>query len=264
MSEGWFDIHCHLVPGIDDGAADDIESLAMARIAQSEGTSTIIVTPHQLGNFRHNKGDRIREATARLQETLNRERTGLVVMPGADVRIEPDLPELLASGEVLSLGDRRKHVLLELPHAIYFPLEPMLRELAKLGMTGILSHPERNRGIQQQPDLVPALVDAGCLMQVTNGSLMGTFGPGCQQLAERWVSEGLVHFLATDAHGAKARRPLVRNAFERASQLAGTGAAERMCRENGRLVAEGKAVPAGRLEVERPARRGWQFWKRVS
>jgi protein-tyrosine phosphatase len=262
MPEGWFDIHCHLVPAIDDGATDEAEAVAMAELAHSEGTSTIVVTPHQLGNFRHNSGSLIRERTAALQELLNRHRVGIVVLPGADVRIESDMPGLLASGEVLSLGDHRKHVLLELPHDIYFPLAPVMRELEKLGMTGILSHPERNRGIQQQPELVESLVDAGCLMQVTCGSLMGSFGPGCQQLAERWVAKGLVHFLATDAHGAKARRPLFRAAFNRATELAGQRPAELMCREHGYLVAHGRDVPAGRLAVKE-APRDWRFWRKA-
>lgn len=262
MSEGWFDIHCHLVPGIDDGASDEAEALAMAGLAQSEGTSTIVVTPHQLGNFRHNTGALIRERTAALQELLNRHRVGIVVLPGADVRIESDMPQLLASGEVLSLGDHRKHVLLELPHDIYFPLAPVMRELEKLGMTGILSHPERNRGIQQQPELVESLVDAGCLIQVTCGSLMGSFGPGCQQLAEKWVAQGLVHFLATDAHGVKARRPLFQGAFARAKELAGEKAAVLMCREHGYQVAHGRHVPAGRLAVKQAARE-WRFWRRA-
>lgn len=262
MNDGFVDIHCHLTPGIDDGAKNEDAALAMARMAVAEGTAVVVATPHQLGNFRHNTGDDIRRRVQTLQELLNANRVPLVVLPGADVRIESDMCELLAEGSVLSLGDHRRHVLLELPHELYLPLEPVLGELKKIGMTGILSHPERNRGILRNPALVAPLVRAGCLMQVTTGSLTGSFGPESQQLAERMVSAGQVHFLATDGHGPKSRRPLFRASFDRAIQLAGEESAVAMCRENPQLVAEGREVQAGPLKVEPPRKRSW-FWKRA-
>lgn len=262
MSTGWVDIHCHLTPAIDDGAKDDSEALAMARLAVAEGTDTVIATPHQLGNFRHNRGADIRRRVQALQELLNANKVPLVVLPGADVRIESDLPQLVASGEVLTLGDHGKHVLLELPHDIYVPLEPLLEALRKRGLVGILSHPERNRGLLRQPHLIETLIDAGCLMQVTTGSLSGSFGPESQRLAESMVSHGTAHFLATDAHGPRSRRPLFVDAYQRAVELAGHGAAVNMCRDNPRLVALGRDVPAGRLQVDRP-RAGWWFWKKA-
>ena len=263
MSDGWVDVHCHLTPGIDDGAKSEAEAVAMARMAVADGTSTVIATPHQLGNYRCNQGDTIRQQVQALQELLNANRVPLVVLPGADVRIEDDMMSLLASGEVLSLGDHRKHVLLELPHELYFPLEPVLEGLRKQRMVGILSHPERNRGLLRDPSVIEPLIEAGCLMQVTTGSLTGTFGPDCQRLAEQLVSRGWVHFLATDAHGSKSRRPLFKEAHGRAVELVGSQAAEAMCKTNPRLVAEGREVPAGRMEVEQP-RRGWRFWKKAS
>ncbi len=263
MSTGWVDIHCHLVPGVDDGAKDEAEAIAMAKLAVAEGTGTVICTPHQLGNFRRNRGDDIRQRVIALQELLNANKIPLSVLPGADVRIEDNLPGLLASGEVLSLGDHRKHVLLELPHEIYLPLEPVIAQLGKLGMVGILSHPERNRGILRQPHLVAPLVQSGCLMQVTTGSLTGSFGRECQQLAEAMVARGQVHFLATDAHGPKSRRPLFKKAFARAAELAGESAAVEICHENPQRVATGRDVAAGPLEVT-PPRAGWKFWKRAA
>ncbi|NOY42610.1 MAG: hypothetical protein GXP26_12345 [Planctomycetes bacterium] len=255
MHDGFVDIHCHLLPGIDDGATDLETSLGMARMAVEDGTSTILVTPHQLGNFGHNRGDDIRRRTADLQQALNEHQIPLQILPGGDVRIEDGMIEQLVSGEVLSLGDLRKHVLLELPHELYFPMEGILSALERQGMTGILSHPERNRGILREPGLVPKLVGEGCLMQVTAGSLMGTFGPNCQQLAEWMITEGLVHFVATDAHGTKKRRPLMQRAFDRVRELAGKSAAKKLCIRNPGLVACGQRVPAGR---HAQSRRGWR------
>ncbi len=232
----------------------------MARTAVANGISTIIATPHQLGNFGRNLGDDIRRRVADLQRELDKARVPLRVLPGADVRIEAEMVDRLVAGDVLTLGDHRRHVLLELPHELYIPLDGLLASLTQRGMVGILSHPERNQGLLRQPDLLAPLVDAGCLMQVTAGSLCGTFGPECQGLAERMLANGLVHFVATDAHGARKRRPLMRRAFDRVAELASKEMAEELCGLNPACVAEGRPVHPGR----RPAtpRRSW--WGRRS
>src|SRR5262245_44530196 len=111
-SRPFVDIHCHLAPSIDDGAKSWDDTLAMARIAVSEGIGTIVCTPHQCGNFRHNSGEMIRKLIAEVQTRLNDNGISLQVLPGADVRIEPGLVAMLRGGEVLTLADRRRHVLL--------------------------------------------------------------------------------------------------------------------------------------------------------
>lgn len=158
----------------------------MAQMAVNDGIGTVIVTPHQLGNFQQNTGDDIRHATKSLQQELNKARIPLRLLPGGDVRIEESMTRKIVTGEVMSLGDHRRHVLLELPHEMYFSLEPILNQLSSAGMTGILSHPERNQGILRQREVLPKLVDAGCLMQITAGSLTGSMGPACQELS-RWM-----------------------------------------------------------------------------
>lgn len=259
--QGFVDIHCHLLPAIDDGSPDWETTLAMAQMAVADGTTTIIVTPHQLGNFAHNDGEDIRARTAQLQEVLDQYGIVLQVMPGGDVRIEDGMLEGLANGSVMSLGDLRRHVLLELPHELYFPLEGVLSALTRQGMTGILSHPERNRGLLREPEILPDLVEDGCLMQVTAGSLMGTFGSRSQELAEWMLTNGLVHFIATDAHGTKSRRPLMHRAFQRVAELTDEETALDLCSRYPALVACGEPVPSGQRSVKRRAvgaRGGWR------
>ncbi|TWT94023.1 Tyrosine-protein phosphatase YwqE [Botrimarina colliarenosi] len=258
---GLVDIHCHLLPGIDDGAADLEASLAMARLSVSQGVETIVVTPHQLGAFEHNHGDEIRRRTAELQAELRRHDIPLRVLPGADVRIEDNLIAGLESGAVVSLGDHRRHVLLELPHELYFPLEPVLDSLERLGMVGVLSHPERNAGLLARQDLIDSLVGYGCLMQVTAGSLIGGFGPKSQAMAERMATRGMIHFLSTDGHSPTRRRPRLGDAYRAAEQLVGEEAARLWCCENPLAVAEGRSVAAGPTQVRRP-RRGWSLFAR--
>jgi protein-tyrosine phosphatase len=255
MATSFVDIHCHLLPGIDDGAKDWDETLAMARLAAEDGTTMIIATPHQLGNFGHNRGAVIRQLAAEAQQRLNEARIPLSVLPGADVRIEPEMVAGIVSGDVVSLGDHRRHVLLELPHEMYLPIESILDQLSRHKMVGILSHPERNQGVLRQPQVLAPLVEAGCLLQITAGSLCGTFGPQSQQFCEWLLSEGLVHFVASDGHGPRSRRPLLQRAFQRVAELTGEAAAIELCSHNPNLVATAQKVMPGRREVPRQRRR---------
>jgi protein-tyrosine phosphatase len=260
--EPFVDIHCHLLPAIDDGAADWNESLAMARMAFDDGIETVICTPHQSASFTANLGPAVRERTRRLQQRLTDEGLRLRVLPGADVRIEPELVKRIRDDEIVTLADRRRHVLLELPHEIYIPLDRLLGDLEAAGMSAVLSHPERNQGILEQPRLADYLVDRGCLLQVTAGSLVGTFGPRVQALAERLVTRGLVHFLATDAHGTKARRPLLRRAYQRVVELAGPEMGHQLCSAAGAAVTAGKRVAKG-VRPTRAAPRAWFAWRKA-
>lgn len=255
--EPFVDIHCHLLPGIDDGAASENDALAMADMAVADGIDTIVATPHQLGNFAENSAEMIRGATAKFQERLVERKLPLRVLPGADVRIEPDLTGRIRRGEVLTLADHGRHVLLELPHNVYVPLERLLAEMSSAGLVGILSHPERNQGILRQPGVLRPLVDRGCLLQVTAGSLLGTFGSEIKTFSESLIAQGLVHFLATDAHGIGRRRPLLSPAFERVAQLSDVETAIDLCCRNPGSVALGRPVTPGCRKTLKSARTGW-------
>ena len=125
---------------------------------------------------------------------------------------------------------------------LYFPLDTVLSSLEAAGVVGVLSHPERNQGLLKEPQEIARLAELGCLMQVTSSSLTGTFGPTCQQMAEWMFSQDLVHFLATDAHGSKSRRPLMRRAFEHVVQLVDEDTAREVCCRNPAAVAAGQTV----------------------
>lgn len=254
------DIHCHLIPGIDDGAQDLKQSVEMARMAVHDGIGVIVVTPHQLGNFKQNTGDIVRAETAKLQAELQRHGVPLRVLPGGDVRIEEQMIPMLLDGQVMTLGDHRRHVLLELPHELYFPLEPILQQLAKHQMVGILSHPERNQGLLRQRELLPQLVDAGCLMQVTAGSLVGGMGAACQELSQWMLGQGLVHFLATDAHGPVTRRPLLKRAYQEAARLTDEKTAYDLCVYHPGCVAVGRDVTPGRRPVLQSPKKRTSSW----
>jgi protein-tyrosine phosphatase len=238
------DIHCHLLPGIDDGAKSWDDSLRMARQSVSEGISTAVMTPHQLGQYTATTGDTIRALTLQFQQLLDESGIPLRVLPGADVRIDSDMIERLLSGDCLTLGDTGRYVLLELPHELYIPLKPILDQLNNIGVTGILSHPERNQGILRQPELLPDLIAHGCLMQITADSLIGTFGPAPERFCEMMLQNGWVHFIATDAHSPRSRRPRILDAMHKAASIAGEEYAEAIVQTNPRAVAYGEPCPA--------------------
>jgi len=252
------DIHCHLLPGIDDGAANWNETLAMARLAVADGISAVVATVHQSGGSGCDQVGEILALTDQLRELLGQRGISLQVLPGAEVRIEPEMAAKFQSGQLLTLANRRRHVLLELPHEVYFPLDRLMPRLRAAGMVPILAHPERNLGILGQPGVLEPLVNSGCLLQVTAGSFMGAFGRQTQKLAYWLLQRRWVHFVGTDAHGAEARRPLLCRAYDCVAKLAGQQAADQLCCHNPAAVLAGKNVKHWPLE---PGRRTWGGWR---
>ncbi len=257
------DIHCHPLPELDDGAANWDEALAMARLAVEDGIRCIVATTHQFGACANVHGDMIRDRAVQFQQKLNQQGVKLKILPGAEIRVEPDLVPRLKRGDLLSLADRRRHVLLELPHNVYFPIDRVLAELKTAGLTGILAHPERNQAFRSRPETLAALVHGGCLLQVTGGSLLGGFGPDVQKFTSQLIQQGLVHFVSTDAHGPRARRPLLAGAFRAVASLADEATAIDLLSRNPACVAEGQAVAPSRPALRRSPSKGWFSWRKA-
>lgn len=215
------DLHCHLLPGIDDGARDLDMSLAMARIAADDGIATIACTPHILPGVYNNNGPAIRAAIVRLQRALDEAGIAIRLVSGADAHVTPDLGAQLRDGRALSLNDSR-YFLLEPPHHVLPPrLEDHVFGLQAAGFVPVLTHPERLTWLDQHYDLAKRLVYSGVLMQLTAGSLTGRFGRRSRYWAERMLDEGVCHLLATDAHDPVQRAPLLAEARDHAARRLG-------------------------------------------
>src|SRR5688572_19258029 len=201
------DLHCHILPGLDDGAASLSISREMARAAVADGVSVIACTPHILPGLYANSGPQIRCAVDDLQRVLDADGIPLRVVAGADVHMVPGLVEGLRSGRALSLADSR-YVLIEPPHHVAPPrLENFFFELMVAGCVPILTHPERLSWIGAHYAAIQRLLRAGVWMQITAGSLAGGFGRTARYWAERMLDDGAVHILASDAHDTKRRPP---------------------------------------------------------
>src|SRR5262245_32856988 len=222
------DLHCHILPGIDDGAANISVSIEMARAFVADGVSVVACTPHILPGLYANSGPGIRLTTAKLQQTLSGEGVALQLVTGADNHITPDFVAALSSGRLLSLADTR-YVLVEPPHHIAPPrMEVLFFNLVTAGYVPILTHPERLTWIKSHYQTIKQLFRAGVWMQLTAGSLAGAFGRNAQYWAERMLDEGCVHLLATDAHDVRSRPPNLRQGRELTSKRVGDVEAEHL------------------------------------
>jgi len=201
------DIHCHLLPGLDDGAPDMGISLAMARMAVEDGISAIVCTPHITPGLYDNTGDAIRLAVEALRRRLTAEGIKLRIEAGADVHIAPDLGRKLAARSIPTLAGSR-YFLFEPPHHVVPPrLEQVVRSLLGAGYVPVLTHPERLTWLEGHYDLIKRVSALGVPIQITAGSVLGAFGRQPRYWAERMLDEGLVDFLASDAHNLDTRPP---------------------------------------------------------
>ncbi|MDX8151053.1 CpsB/CapC family capsule biosynthesis tyrosine phosphatase [Patulibacter brassicae] len=200
------DLHCHILPGIDDGPEELVESLEMARRHVAAGVDTVIATPHVSWDHR-NTAEGIAEATARLQRALDVEQIPLRVLAGAEVALTRAVELPHEELQALTLGGG-PWLLLEAPIALDAPGTDALVEVVRdHGVEVLLAHPERCASFHSDPELLARLVDAGCTAQVTAGALVGSFGRTVQALARRFVEQGHVHVVASDAHDPERRAP---------------------------------------------------------
>lgn len=215
------DLHSHILPGVDDGAATLEDSLDIARMAVDDGIEVMACTPHFMPGMYDNTSEDILRRIDHLNDVLGSAGINLALVSGADAHIRPDFVSCLRNGQILSLHGSR-YVLFEPPHAtLPKRMDDLLFEISVAGYVPVLTHPERLKWIEQSYPLVEQLAQAGVWMQITSGSLTGRFGKRPQYWAQRMLAEGLVSILASDAHNVRSRPPVMSKSFEIASQELG-------------------------------------------
>lgn len=207
------DIHCHILPGVDDGAQSLSDSLVMARKAVEQGIHKIVATPHHLTSSYENPKQSIITRVQELNEALRKERIELEVLPGQEVRIHGEMVEGYASGDILPVN-HTPYVLVEFPsnHVPRYT-EKLFYDLQVNGLIPVIVHPERNREIIERPELLYQLVKKGALTQITAGSVSGDFGKKIKNFSLQLVDANLTHFIATDAHNVTNRTFKMREAL---------------------------------------------------
>lgn len=209
------DLHCHILPGIDDGAVDIREALAMADLAARDGIRTIVATPHT------ERGEclaaRVRQHVAEINIQLKKHKIPVTILAGAEIAQHHFHSRLAAC----TLADT-DYILLELP-SDFSPITVAqdLFALLELGLRPIIAHPERNRTVISRPDVLFDILSHGIFVQLNAGSLTGEFGPTVRECAMYLLRREAVHFIASDAHSASFRKPELSLAVHKASRLIG-------------------------------------------
>ncbi|GAA4707909.1 tyrosine-protein phosphatase [Brevibacillus fulvus] len=252
------DIHAHLLPGIDDGAKSMEEALEMARIAWLDGITDMFVTPHSHDGLFVNHTELITAKLEQLQALLRLKKIPLRLHIGAEIHIHSDLLTNLRTGELPTLGNQQKYVLLELP-SLQLPrfTDQLLAALLEHGITPIIAHPERLVVIAEQPQWLANWIERGAIAQVTADSLLGKQGKRVQRAAETLIRQRLVHLLASDAHHADRRTPRLSHAFARLHQLVSEAEVQTYL-HNGEAIVNGQ--PCRVVEPAVSSRRKWWFW----
>jgi protein-tyrosine phosphatase len=201
MVSAVIDLHTHVLPGIDDGARSLADSRALALAAADEGVSILAATPHVRDDY-PTTADEMEEAVAVVQADFAAQGIPVEVLPGAEIDLSilwAIPPEELHR---LTIAQTGRYLLLEFPYRGWpFALDSAVTRLVRLGVIPLLAHPERNPEVQDRPDRVQSLVEAGALVQVTAASLDGARDRAAQAAALRLLDLGLVHVLASDSHG---------------------------------------------------------------
>ncbi|UFT98857.1 tyrosine protein phosphatase [Radiobacillus kanasensis] len=200
------DIHCHILPGLDDGAKHTADSVQMAKEAVLHGIHTIIATPHhQNGKYTNTKNNILIEVN-RLNKRLEEEDIPLTVLSGQESRISGDMVEGIKNGQLLCLNETSCYIFLELPsnHVPRYT-QQLLFDLQLEGYKPIIVHPERNKELIENPNILYELVKKGTLTQITAASIVGKFGKKIQRFSQDLIEHNLTHFLASDAHNTTSR-----------------------------------------------------------
>ena len=229
------DLHCHYLPGIDDGAQTLEESLALARAAVADGITHAVMTPHVHVGVFENRAPGIEQAVARLRDALTQNDIPLQISAGGEVRIGPELIELLAAGSLPFLGvfKQQRVLLLELPHGqVPVGADRFTAWLRKQGVLPLIAHPERNKDVMRNLAKLDPFIEQGCLLQVTAGSLVGSFGEVAQRRARELLDRGDIFALATDAHNLQNRPPMLTAARAFVAADAGDAVADTLTKRN--------------------------------
>ena len=240
------DLHMHVLPGVDDGPAETREAVEMCRRAADGGCEAIVATPHQRHYaWENSDSDRLAALLEELRRLVGDEPT---LMLGAEIRIDSGLLAALDAwpdSGVLPLASTR-YLLLEADRTLPGP-DPMelLHELQIRGWRPIFAHPEFIPSLHQDLDLLAELVAAGALLQVTASSLLGTFGRQARRIASRLVDAGLVHVVASDAHGITWRPPDLGEARREIASRWGEETAWRLCVGHPRAIIQDRTLAEG-------------------
>jgi protein-tyrosine phosphatase len=254
------DLHCHILPGLDDGPDNMELSLAMAESAIADGITHVVATPHSNSEYVFDYS-RVRKVREELQAKIDGR---LILASGCDFHLSPENLDALRAEASRFCINQRDYLLVEFnEYSIPPVMDQTLHEIQLMRLRPVITHPERNAILRLQSERLLKWVRLGCFIQVTAGSLTGVFGTGAQKDAWRWMADGLVHFVASDAHNMRGRPPKLQPAFELVLKQFGEEVASALFVDNPMAAFEGRDlphVPEVRNEIALPRRKRFFFF----
>ena len=234
------DIHCHILPGLDDGAETIEQSVEMAEMAIADGITHVVGTPHANGEYRFDPV-LIRQRRDELQARVG---DRLKLATGCDFHLNFENIQDLRANPAKYTINQKNYLLVEFADFSIPPgTDETLHQLQLLGISPIITHPERNRLIRTKPEQLRRWLRQGCYVQITAQSLLGGFGESTKKQAEEWLEQDMVHFFASDAHSTGKRPLKLRAAYEAAAEKRGEEVARALFFENPLAAFEGRPLP---------------------
>ncbi|MGL5330736.1 MAG: tyrosine-protein phosphatase [Peptostreptococcaceae bacterium] len=208
------DMHCHILPGVDDGAENIDESIEMARIAQSEGITKIVCTPHFHPDFEYTMGDVLFDEVQSLNKELRKNNIDVEVYIGNELYYSNEVIEDLKELDFYTLNDS-KYLLIEFsPMNLPKNLADVVYEIKLKGYVPVLAHVERYNSVIENPNVIYDCIKEGAIIQVNASSILGKHGKEIKKTTEILLDNNMVHIVASDAHGSERRRPQLKEAYE--------------------------------------------------
>jgi protein-tyrosine phosphatase len=240
VNMGLVDIHCHILPGVDDGAQTLKDSLELLRMAHEDGVSAVILTPHYRGHYRKNTPEILRRHYEALCAEVRKVLPGMELYLGNEAAWERDLGEKIAEGRVLTMHGS-PYVLLEFGFGIMrSQVTDGVMDVVSCGYTPIIAHVERYDIFRKDKTLVDEVLSMGALIQLNADSVLGKRGFGSKRFCHRLLKQGKAHFIASDAHDCQNRPPLLGECFAYVSQRYGEDYAQILLRDNARALLSGQ------------------------
>lgn len=236
------DLHCHLLPGVDDGSKDMETSLRLAAEAVENEVTHALLTPHHMnGEYINHKVDVIRETEA-FQQAITDAGIELTVFPGQEVRINGDLLTAIDDDDILFADEGNKYLMLEFPdNDVPTYTTDMIYQLQMKGIIPIIVHPERNTKIIKHPDILFRLLQKGCLSQITASSYVGTFGETVARFSKQLIAANQAYVFASDTHDLPGRKYEMRQAFDKLTKEFGPDLANEF-KQNAKSIINGDAI----------------------
>ena len=234
------DIHCHILPGMDDGPKELDATMKMLRMAEDDGISHIIATPHYRCLDVPTVQD-IDDRVSLVRDKMEKSGMSIRLLRGADIRLTYELLDCMSRHALPTINGSR-YFLLELPDLLPPHFDEFIFEARLRGYVPIVTHPERNYTLLASPRRSEMLRESGALLQITAMSITGEFGRQIKKYALQLLKTGCVDFVASDAHGTSRRVPVLSRAFREVSRLLGKDEAGKLFTENPAAVVENREL----------------------